>query len=128
MGGSEGNMAKVEARLGTDGTVSVRRRRGRWERAKKQADWARVDSTSEAELERQSGADDDEAAATAASWARRVRRRTRLSQTEFAARIGVPVKTVEEWEAGESFPEGPALALLRVIDRLPKEALAALAA
>jgi putative transcriptional regulator len=121
-------MAKVEARLGTDGTVSVRRRGGKWEPAEKRADWARVDSTSEAELERQSEADDDEAAATAAAWARRVRRRTRLSQNEFAARIGVRVETVQEWEAGETFPEGPALALLRVIDRLPEEALAALAA
>lgn len=38
------------------------------------------------------------------SW-RRVRRRLRLSQTDFARRIDVPHKTVRNWERGEGLPD-----------------------
>src|SRR5688572_26116495 len=33
-----------------------------------------------------------------ATYARRVRSQTRLTQAEFAARIGVPIETVRNWE------------------------------
>ena len=55
----------------------------------------------------------------AAAWARRVRRRLGLSQTDFARRVHVPVATVRDWEQGKRAPRGPARALLRLIDRAP---------
>ena len=36
-----------------------------------------------------------------AGYARRVRSQTRLTQAEFAARIGVPIETVRNWEQGK---------------------------
>ena len=56
-----------------------------------------------------------------------VRARTKLTQAEFAARIGVPVETVRNWEQGKRSPRGPARALLKVIDKAPDVAFAVLA-
>ena len=54
-----------------------------------------------------------------ASYARNVRGRTGLTQTAFAARIGVPVETVRNWEQGKRSPRGPARALLKLLDAAP---------
>jgi putative transcriptional regulator len=56
-----------------------------------------------------------------------VRSRTGLTQTVFAARIGVPVETVRNWEQGKRSPRGPARALLKVIEEAPETAFAVLA-
>jgi putative transcriptional regulator len=117
-------MAKAEARLDADGTVRQRRSAGAWEQVEPRSDWARVDATTEAEIERQAAADDAEAAKDAAARVRRVRRRAGLSQAEFARRIGMPVATVRDWERGKLFPEGTARVLLRLIDQVPEAALA----
>lgn len=61
-----------------------------------------------------------------AAYARNVRGRTGLTQTAFAAQIGVPVETVRNWEQGKRSPRGPARALLKVIDEAPEAAFAAL--
>lgn len=61
-----------------------------------------------------------------AAFAKRVRGATRLSQTAFAARIGVPVETVRNWEQGKRAPRGPARALLKIIDQAPATAFAVL--
>ncbi len=61
-----------------------------------------------------------------ASYARNVRGRTGLTQAAFAARIGVPVETVRNWEQGKRSPRGPARALLKVIDQAPEAAFAVL--
>lgn len=61
-----------------------------------------------------------------AAYARNVRGQTGLTQTAFAARIGVPVETVRNWEQGKRSPRGPARALLRVIERAPAAAFAVL--
>jgi putative transcriptional regulator len=61
-----------------------------------------------------------------AAYARGVRARTKLTQAEFAARIGVPVETVRNWEQGKRSPRGPARALLKVLDRAPDVAFAVL--
>ena len=37
-----------------------------------------------------------------------------LTQLEFAARLGVPVETIRNWEQGKRVPRGPARALLAV--------------
>jgi putative transcriptional regulator len=62
-----------------------------------------------------------------AAYARRVRAATRLTQADFAARLGVPVETVRNWEQGKRAPRGPARALLKLIERAPELAFAALA-
>lgn len=62
-----------------------------------------------------------------AAYAKGVRSRLRLTQAEFAARIGVPIETVRNWEQGKRSPRGPARALLKVIERAPQVAFAALA-
>ena len=66
--------------------------------------------------------------AATASTARDLRRRARLTQTEFAARLGVPVETIRNWEQGKRMPRGPARALLAVIAHAPETVFAALAA
>jgi putative transcriptional regulator len=59
---------------------------------------------------------------------RDLRRRAQLTQTEFAARLGVPVETIRNWEQGKRAPRGPARALLAVIAHSPETVFAALAA
>ena len=61
-----------------------------------------------------------------AAYARGVRARTKLTQAEFASRIGVPIETVRNWEQGKRSPRGPARALLKVIDKAPQVAFAVL--
>jgi putative transcriptional regulator len=66
-------------------------------------------------------------AATAdATNARRIRSQTRLTQAEFAARIGVPIETVRNWEQGKRAPRGPARALLKLLDHAPDVAFSVL--
>ena len=89
-------------------------------------DWSRVDATTEEEMAAQIAQDEAEAMRDTAAYARRVRRRIGLSQVAFARRIGVPVDTVRNWEQGKRAPQGPARALLRIIDRAPELALSAL--
>ena len=55
-----------------------------------------------------------------------VRGRTGLTQAAFAARIGVPVETVRNWEQGKRSPRGPARALLKVLEEAPEAAFAVL--
>jgi putative transcriptional regulator len=58
---------------------------------------------------------------------RDLRRRARLTQIEFATRLGVPVETIRNWEQGKRSPRGPARALLAVIAHAPDTVFAALA-
>src|SRR5689334_11847415 len=58
---------------------------------------------------------------------RDLRRRAQLTQIEFAARLGVPVETIRNWEQGKRAPRGPARALLAVIAHAPETVFAALA-
>lgn len=108
-------MARIEARLDPKGAVTRRCSAGSWVPVEPRTDRARVDATTEAEIERQAAFDDAEAAKDAAAWVRRVRRRAGLSQAEFARRIGISVATVRDWKRGKLLPQGAARALLRVI-------------
>ena len=63
-----------------------------------------------------------------AAYARGVRAGTRLTQAEFASRIGVPIETVRNWEQGKRSPRGPARALLKLIEKAPQVAFAVLGA
>jgi putative transcriptional regulator len=66
--------------------------------------------------------------AATAPTARDLRRRARLTQIQFAARLGVPVETIRNWEQGKRMPRGPARALLAVIAHAPDTVFAALSA
>ena len=118
-------MGEVSVRLMPDGRL-VRERDGVVETLVPRVDRARLAATTEGEIAAQAHEDEVEARDAAAAYARRVRRRTGLTQAAFAARIGVPLDTVRNWEQGKRAPAGPARALLRVLDRAPEAALAAL--
>lgn len=57
---------------------------------------------------------------------RRIRKRTELSQSEFAGLIGVSVKTLQNWEQDRRHPTGPAAALLKIIAHEPRLAVKAI--
>ncbi len=57
---------------------------------------------------------------------RAIRERLGLSQSRFAAMIGVSSRTLQNWEQKRREPEGPAKALLRVVERSPQVVLEAL--
>lgn len=63
----------------------------------------------------------------AAPDVRTVRERLGLSQQEFAARFHLSLRTVQEWEQRRRMPDGPARALLQIIDRELDAAARALA-
>ncbi|MCC6545474.1 MAG: type II toxin-antitoxin system MqsA family antitoxin [Nitrospirae bacterium] len=46
-----------------------------------------------------------------------------LSQSAFAALMGVSIKTLQEWEQGRRKPSGPASALLRIANKHPEALL-----
>ncbi|MGX4804211.1 helix-turn-helix domain-containing protein [Bradyrhizobium guangdongense] len=58
---------------------------------------------------------------------RDLRRRACLTQMEFAAKLGVPVETIRNWEQDKRAPRGPARALLAVIAHAPDTVFQALA-
>jgi len=55
-----------------------------------------------------------------------IRAKLGKSQAEFSVMIGVSVATLRNWENGRRRPEGPALALLRVVSASPKAVTRAL--
>ena len=89
-------------------------------------DPARVDATTEEEIQAQMAADDQEAMQDAAKFARRVRKRLGLSQAELSLRIEVSIETIRNWEQGRRSPTGAAKALLKILDRAPEASLSAL--
>jgi putative transcriptional regulator len=52
-----------------------------------------------------------------------IRERMGLSQSAFAALLGVSARTLQDWEQGRRRPTGPAQALLRVAERHPRALL-----
>jgi len=89
-------------------------------------DTARFDSTTEQDIAQHKAADEVEAIQDAARFAKRVRMRLGFSQAEFAKRIDVSIDTIRNWEQGKRHPTGAAKALLKVLDKTPETALAAL--
>ena len=49
-----------------------------------------------------------------------LRRFVGLTQEAFAAALGISVHTLRNWEQDRRYPEGPALALLRIAARHPR--------
>lgn len=89
-------------------------------------DWSAMDATTEKGIALQHAADEAKAMQDAAKFARRVRKRLGLSQAEFSERIDVPLNTIRNWEQCKRSPTGAAKALLKVLDKAPEAALAAL--
>jgi putative transcriptional regulator len=52
-----------------------------------------------------------------------VREKTGLSQSRFAALLGVSVRTLQDWEQGRRAPSGAARTLLLVAERNPRALL-----
>ena len=89
-------------------------------------DPAYVDATTEADIARHIAQDETNAMLDSARFARRVRKRLGLSQAEFSQRIDVSLETIRNWEQGKRSPTGAAKALLKILDKAPEAALAAL--
>ena len=51
---------------------------------------------------------------------KRIRASYRLTQDEFAAQLGISVKTLRNWEQGRRQPQGPARVLLQVAAKHPE--------
>ena len=49
-----------------------------------------------------------------------IRSKLNLSQSAFAALMGVSVRTVQDWEQGRREPRGPAKSLLRIAEQHPE--------
>ena len=54
---------------------------------------------------------------------KRIRTNYHLTQAQFAAMLGISVRTLRNWEQGRRVPEGPAMVLLRVADKHPDAVL-----
>ena len=54
---------------------------------------------------------------------KQIRKGYGLTQAEFAAMIGVSLRTLQNWEQGRRVPEGPAKVLLQVAARHPEAVL-----
>ena len=52
-----------------------------------------------------------------------IRRKVSLSQSRFAALLGVSVRTLQDWEQGRRVPSGAARTLLQIAHRNPEALL-----
>ena len=50
-----------------------------------------------------------------------LRRFVGMTQEQFARALGISIHTLRNWEQGRRTPEGPALALLRIVARHPRD-------
>jgi len=57
---------------------------------------------------------------------RAIREKLNLTQAKFADMLRVSLATIRNWEQGRTYPEGAAIALLRVADAKPEAVLEAL--
>ena len=49
-----------------------------------------------------------------------IRTKLNLSQSAFAALLGVSTRTLQDWGQGRREPQGPAIALLRIAEQPPE--------
>ena len=89
-------------------------------------DVRRVETTTDREIEDQIARDNKAAMAEMGDYIRAVRSRVGMTQRDFSDRIGISVDTLRNWEQGRRYPTGTARALLRIIDKAPDVAVAAL--
>lgn len=63
--------------------------------------------------------------ASGGAWIGAVRERHGLSQRDFAGRLGVDVRTLQNWEQGRNRPDAAVVTLVRLFDRDPGAVMAA---
>ena len=90
------------------------------------ADLKKIDATTAQDIARQKLFDDEQAIQDVAQFAKRVRERVGMSQSEFSQSLEVSIETIRNWEQGKRTPTGAAKALLKVLDRSPELAILAL--
>ncbi len=56
----------------------------------------------------------------------KIRKKTKMSQKTFSEAFFIPLSTLRQWEQGQRVLQGPAQALLKIIDRDAKTVLEAL--
>jgi putative transcriptional regulator len=102
-----------------------------------QPDWAALDALTDEEIDAQIAADPDAAPELTEKWfekaeklepidVRAIRGKLGMSQAEFARAFSLNLASLRDWEQQRRAPRGPALALLRIIDREPDAARRAL--
>ena len=102
-----------------------------------QPDWAALDALTDEEIDAQIAADPDAAPELTEEWFKQaeklepidvkaIRGRLGMSQPEFARTFSLNLASLRDWEQQRRAPRGPALALLRIIDREPDAARRAL--
>ncbi len=57
---------------------------------------------------------------------KKIREDTGLSQRQFSKVIHVSIKTLQNWEQGRRYPQGPALALLTILKKDPQQVVRSL--
>jgi putative transcriptional regulator len=101
-------------------------------------DWAKIDALTDEEIDAQIAANPD--AAPVLDWSlddpsvvvmepvdvKAIRRKTGLSQQEFARTFSLNIAALRDWEQQRRMPRGPARALMQIIDREPEAARRAL--
>ena len=126
--------------VGPDGKPRKWLRNGRTVALKGRTNWKRLAEMTEAEVAARARADRDarpvprkrlgefRRVSLSPNEVRSIRRRSGLSQSAFAARYGLNLRTLQDWEQGRAQPDGPARAYLLVILREPRAVERALAA
>ncbi|HEX8166720.1 MAG TPA: helix-turn-helix domain-containing protein [Beijerinckiaceae bacterium] len=97
---------------------------------------ARLDAMTDEEITRAAESDPDNPPLTEEEMARGLfardvriaREKTGLSQERFAARLGLPLSMLRDWEEGRFNPDPAARALVRIVLKDPERILALLAA
>jgi len=57
---------------------------------------------------------------------KRIRRQLKMSQSEFADFLDIPLKTIINWEQGRTTPTGAAKSLLKIAEKKPRALIVAL--
>lgn len=89
-------------------------------------DLARVDATTEHDIQAQIEEDEKQAMLDAGRYIAGIREGLGFNQAEFAQLINVSSRTIRDWEKGKRFPSGPAKALLQILSLEPIATLSAL--
>ncbi len=110
----------------------VRRTMENIRRLKPRINRAKIDATTEADIRRHMRADgqdgNDFADFAPVIPPQALRKQLRMTQTEVARALRIPLATLRNWEQGRVLPDPAARSLLTIVARNPRAALRALAA
>ncbi len=128
----------TRASLADDGTLTEHRADGATEVIAGRTDWQRVAALTDEEVRRAAQADPDAQPLTMRQLSRAykvpervdvraIRLKRNMSQAAFAARYGLALDALQDWEQGRRPPNRYARILLAVIDKEPRAVERALA-